>query len=72
MITISTLFILLYSYSLYKIRKDSGSWKEFDPLGSGLFVWLVFLTGTVTIIMVVLGILCYGILGYAVQNNLIP
>jgi len=67
MITISTLFILLYSYSLYKIRKDSGSWKEFDPLGSGLFVWLVFYVGTSIIILCVL-----LILGYAVQNNLIP
>ena len=67
MITISTLFILLYSYSLYKIRKDSGSWKEFDPLGSGLFVWVVFILGTSAIIVCVL-----GILGYAVLNNLIP
>ena len=67
MITSSTLFILLYSYSLYKIRKDSGSWKEFEPYGSGLFVWMVFLLGTAIIIVCVL-----GILGYAVQNNLIP
>ena len=67
MITISTLFILLYSYSLYKIRKDSGSWKEFDPLESGLFVWLVWLFGSAIIIVCVL-----GILGYVVQNNLIP
>ncbi len=67
MITISTLFILLYSYSLYKIRKDSGSWKEFEPYGSGLFVWMVWLFGTAIIIVYVL-----GILGYVVQNNLIP
>ncbi len=67
MITISTLFILLYSYSLYKIRKDSGSWKEFDPLESGLFGWPVFYVGTSIIILCVL-----VILGYAVQNNLIP
>jgi hypothetical protein len=67
MITFSTIFILLYSYSIYKIRKDSESWKDFDPSDSNLFVHLIFMFGT--------GVLIIGVLAlvdYMVTNNIVP
>ena len=67
MITFSILFILLYSYSIYKIRKDSESWKDFDPYDSNLFVNLIFMFGT--------GVLIIGVLAlvdYMVTNNIVP
>ena len=67
MITFSILFILLYSYSIYKIRKDSESWKDFDPSDSNLFVHLIFMFGT--------GVLIIGVLAlvdYMVTNNIVP
>lgn len=67
MITFSTLFILLYSYSVYKIRKDSESWEYFDPHDSNIFVGLIFLFGT--------GALIFGVLalvGYMIENNIVP
>ena len=67
MITISTLLILLYSYSIYKIRKDSGSWKDFDPSDSNIFASLVFFFGTAAIAVGVL-----YLISYAVNNNIVP
>ena len=67
MITFSTLFILLYSYSVYKIRKDSDSWEYFDPNESNIFVRLMFMFGT--------GVLIIGILAlvsYMIKNNIVP
>jgi hypothetical protein len=67
MITFSILFILLYSYSIYKIRKDSESWKDFDPTDSNLFVHIIFIFGT--------GVLIIGVLAlvdYMVTNNIVP
>jgi cytochrome c oxidase assembly factor CtaG len=67
MITLSTLFILLYSYSVYKIRKDSESWKDFNPFSSNIFAYAVFMFGT--------GILIIGVLVFAVYmatHNIIP
>ena len=67
MITFSTLFILLYSYSVYKIRKDSESWEHFDPYDSNIFVNLIFLLGT--------GVLIIGVstlVGYMIANNIVP
>jgi hypothetical protein len=67
MITFSTLFIILYSYSVYKIRKDSESWKDFDPCDSNLFVHIMFVFGTAILI---LGVLV--LVGYMIQNNIVP
>ena len=67
MITFSTLFIILYSYSIYKIRKDSDSWEYFDPSESNIFVHLMFVFGT--------GVLIIGIsalVGYMIANNIVP
>ena len=53
MITTSTIFILIYAFSIYKIRLDSGSWEEFDPLEMPMhnicfnfFVYIYFWVGT--------------------------
>ena len=67
MITFSILFIILYSYSVYKIRKDSESWKDFNPYDSNIFVNLIFLFGTGTLI---LGIL--ALVSYMIKNNIVP
>ena len=67
MITFSILFIILYSYSVYKIRKDSDSWEYFDPSESNIFVHLMFVFGT--------GVLIVGIsalVGYMIVNNIVP
>ena len=68
MITISTLLILLYSYSIYKIRKDSGGfWKDFDPFESNIFVYYIFLFGTAVILSSIIILIIY-----AVNNNIVP
>ena len=67
MITVSTLFILLYAYIIYRIRIDSGSWEQFDPTDSNLFVQLVFIYSTSTLIVAFLGGLIYLAL-----SNIIP
>lgn len=67
MITISTLLILLYSYSIYKIRKDSGSWKDFDIFESNIFVYYIFLFGTAAIVVGIIFLIIY-----AVINNIVP
>ena len=67
MITFSILFILLYSYSIYKIRKDSDSWEYFDPSESNIFVHLMFMFGTGALIIGI-GLL----VGYMIANNIVP
>ena len=67
MITFSTLFIILYSYSIYKIRKDSDSWEYFDPSESNIFVHLMFVFGTGALIV---GI--SALVGYMIVNNIVP
>ena len=67
MITFSILFILLYSYSVYKIRKDSDSWEYFDPSESNIFVHLMFVFGTGALIV---GIALLVI--YMIVNNIVP
>ena len=67
MITFSTLFIILYSYSVYKIRKDSDSWEYFDPSESNIFVHLMFMFGTGALIIGI-GLL----VGYMIANNIVP
>jgi hypothetical protein len=67
MITFSILFILLYSYSIYKIRKDSESWKDFDPTDSNLFVHIMFIFGTSALFVGV-----SFLVGYMIVNNIVP
>ena len=67
MITFSTIFILLYSYSIYKIRKDSESWKDFDPSDSNLFVHLIFMFGTGALFVGV-----FALVVYMIANNIVP
>ena len=67
MITFSILFIILYSYSVYKIRKDSDSWEYFDPSESNIFVHLMFVFGTGALIV---GIALLVI--YMIVNNIVP
>ena len=71
MITLTIIFILSYAYSIYKIRKDSGSWNEFDPYETNLFFHVVFIYGTCILIVVVIGGLSY-LVNYLVANGLIP
>ena len=67
MITFSILFIILYSYSVYKIRKDSDSWEYFDPSESNIFVHLMFVFGTGALIV---GIVLLVV--YMIVNNIVP
>jgi hypothetical protein len=67
MITFSILLILLYSYSIYKIRKDSESWKDFDPTDSNLFVHIMFIFGTSALFVGV-----SFLVGYMIANNIVP
>ena len=67
MITFSILFILLYSYSVYKIRKDSDSWEYFDPSESNIFVHLMFVFGTGALIVGISALVVYMIV-----NNIVP
>jgi len=67
MITLSILFIIAYAYSIYQIRKDCGSWKEFNPYNAGMFADIMFWFGTVAI---GIGIL-FGIM-LLVASGIIP
>jgi hypothetical protein len=67
MITLSTLFILLYSYSVYKIRKDCKSWEDFNPFDSNIFSYAIFMFGTAILILSIL-----LLVGYMVAHNIIP
>jgi len=67
MITFSILFILLYSYSIYKIRKDSESWEHFDPTDSNLFVNIMFIFGTSALFVGV-----SFLVNYMIANNIVP
>ena len=56
MITISTILILIYAYSIYKIRIDSGSWEDFDPSETNLMTIIAFVIGTITCIVAIIGL----------------
>jgi hypothetical protein len=56
MITISTILILIYAYSIYKIRIDSGSWEDFDPSETNHMTIIAFIIGTVTCIVTIIGL----------------
>jgi hypothetical protein len=67
MITLSILFIICYSYSVYRIKEDSGSWKEFNPFNSGFFAYLMFMFGSAAV--------CAGIMAgiiFLVVSGIIP
>lgn len=71
MVTFTTLFTLLYGYSIYKIRKVSGSWKDFSPYNAHdegyTFAYMVFGLGTFMITSFILAFLIY-----AVDSGIIP
>jgi hypothetical protein len=54
MITISILFIIAYSYSVYRIKEDSGSWKVFNPYNSGFFAYSIFMFGSAAIFLAII------------------
>lgn len=64
MVTLTTLFTLLYGYSIYKIRKVSGSWEDFSPYNAydegNAFAYMVFGLGTFIATIFILGILIYA------------
>jgi hypothetical protein len=67
MITLTIIFILLYAYSIYKIKQESGSWENFVRYDTNLFSNVVFIFGTSILITVVI----VG-LSYLITNGLIP
>jgi hypothetical protein len=67
MITLTALFTLLYGYSIYKIRKDSGSWENFDPYESNSFLFLVYIISTPVIAAFILTLIIY-----AAYSGIIP
>ena len=57
MITTSTILILIYAYSIYKIRIDSGSWEDFDPSETNHIMTIIaFVIGTITCIVTIIGL----------------
>lgn len=42
MITLISIFTILYVYSISDIRKESGSWYDFDPSMSSKYFWAMF------------------------------
>lgn len=67
MITLTSLLVLTYVYSVYRIRIDSGSWKSFDPCNSNAVAALLFLFGTVILVVAIA-----AALGYSIEQDLIP
>ena len=71
MITLTTLFTLLYGYSIYKIRKVSGSWEDFSTYSAFdqgyTFASMVFGLGTFMITTFILTFLIY-----AADSGIIP
>jgi hypothetical protein len=67
MITILLLFTLLYSYSVYKIKKDCGSWEFFNPFESNFLVYILFVFGNSVIIIGIIALLFY-----VIKNNILP
>jgi hypothetical protein len=71
MITLTTLFTILYGYSIYKIRKVSGSWEDFSPYNAydegNAFAYLVFGLGT---FIAAIFIVVY--LVYSADSGIIP
>jgi hypothetical protein len=60
MITFSTLFILLYVYSTYKIKVESGSWSKFQLLKApNAIVFFTWLIGTVVIFASIVGFIIH-------------
>lgn len=67
MITITTIFILLYTYSIYKIKKDSGSWKNFNPFDTNYITYMIFAMCTILIVMLI-----GAFIGYLTVNGILP
>jgi len=54
MITISILFIICYSYSVYRIKEDSKPWGAFNPYNSGFFEYSIFIFGSAAIFLAIM------------------
>jgi hypothetical protein len=67
MITILILSILLYSYSVYRIKKDCGSWENFNPFESNFLFYIGFLFGNSVIVLFIIALLLY-----VIKNNILP
>lgn len=67
MITLSVLFALIYAYSIYRIRKDSGSWDEFNPFETNLFVYFMFFLGTMWHLFLLIVLILY-----VIKHNILP
>jgi hypothetical protein len=60
MITFSTLFILLYVYSTYKIKVESGSWSKFQLLKApNAIIFFTWILGTVVIFASIIAFIIY-------------
>ena len=59
--------ILIYAYSIYKIRIDSGSWEDFDPSETNHITIIAFVIGTLLCALAIIGLAIY-----IVQNNILP
>jgi len=59
MITLTILFIIIYAWSIYKIRIDSGSWDNFNPFHSNIIAFMSFMLITSFIICSIIGLLIY-------------
>jgi len=67
MITLSVLFALMYAYSIYRIRKDSGSWDNFNPFETNLFVFFIFFLGTIWHLLLLIWLILY-----LIEHNILP
>jgi len=67
MITISILCTLIYAYSIYRIRKDSGSWDEFNLFETNFFVYFMFLLGTIWHCSLLIVLILY-----VIEHNILP
>jgi len=54
MITLTILFLIIYAWSIYKIRIDSGSWDNFNPFNTNPLVGMVFILGLSVITLVLI------------------
>jgi hypothetical protein len=67
MITLTTIFILLYVYSIYRIKKESGSWEEFNPFNANFITYGIFVMGTVMTIILI----CFFVV-YLIYSGILP
>jgi hypothetical protein len=67
MITITTLTAIMYFYSIYKIKKESGTWEEFNPFNANFITYGIFVMGTVMTIILI----CFFVV-YLIYSGILP